>query len=145
MNIWGQKSTFCMVIAIFVNKAYHQHIRGYNFPPRTTPQKNSEPMLWVIFRGSPLFLAVSGHSFWKRQLFSLNNFFRLWPEHGQNYEMIVFWPKISVFGQKNPIFAVQTQFWSMAHLEPSERLFISHVGSNFSTFRSRVMAVQKNG
>ena len=62
LDIWGQKSIFCIVIAIFVNGAYHKYTRGYNFPIRTTPQKNSDPMLWVIFRGSPLFLAVSGHS-----------------------------------------------------------------------------------
>ena len=49
-----------MVIAIFVNRAYHQYTRGYNFPIRTTPQKNSVSELGVYFWGSPLFLAVLG-------------------------------------------------------------------------------------
>ena len=30
---------FCMVIAIFVNRAYHQYAWGYNFPIRVTPKK----------------------------------------------------------------------------------------------------------
>ena len=51
-----------MVIAIFVNLTYHQHAWGYNFPIRTTPKKNSISKLGVIFRGSPPFLALSGHS-----------------------------------------------------------------------------------
>ena len=50
------------VIAIFVNGAYHKYTQGYNFPIRTTPKKISVSELGVIFRGSPLFLAVSGHS-----------------------------------------------------------------------------------
>ena len=54
------KSIFCMVIAIFVNGAYHQYTRGYNFPIRTAPKKNSVSKLGVIFRGSPLFLAALG-------------------------------------------------------------------------------------
>ena len=44
LDIWDQKSTFCIVIAIFVNRAYHQYARGYKF----------------IFQDSPMFLAVSG-------------------------------------------------------------------------------------
>ena len=51
-----------MVIAIFVNRAYHQYTRCYNFPIRTTPKKISVSKLGVIFWGSPLFLAVFGHS-----------------------------------------------------------------------------------
>ena len=46
LDIWGQKSIFCMVIAIFVNRAYHQYTRGYNFPIRTTPKEN-------LFRADP--------------------------------------------------------------------------------------------
>ena len=49
-----------MVIAIFVNRAYHKYTRGYNFPIRITPKKISISELGVIFRGSPLFLAVLG-------------------------------------------------------------------------------------
>ena len=51
-----------MVIAIFVNRAYHKYTRGYNFPIRTTPKKISVSEQWVIFWGSPLFLALSGYS-----------------------------------------------------------------------------------
>ena len=51
-----------MVIAIFVNGAYHKYTRGYNFPIRTTQKKISVSELGVIFQGSPLFLALSGHS-----------------------------------------------------------------------------------
>ena len=51
-----------MVIAIFVNRAYHKYTRGYNFPIRTTPKKISVSGLGVIFWGSPLFWAVFGHS-----------------------------------------------------------------------------------
>ena len=40
--IFGAKSLFfCMVIAIFVNRAYHKNTRGYNFSNQTTPQRNS--------------------------------------------------------------------------------------------------------
>ena len=49
-----------MVIAIFVNRAYHQYARDYNFPIWTIPKKISVSELWVIFWGSPLFLAVLG-------------------------------------------------------------------------------------
>ena len=51
-----------MVITIFVHRAYHQYARGYNFPIQTTPKKISVSELGVIFWGSPLFLAVFGHS-----------------------------------------------------------------------------------
>ena len=51
-----------MVIAIFVNRAYHNYTQGYNFPIQTTPKKISISELGVIFRGSPLFLALLGHS-----------------------------------------------------------------------------------
>ena len=43
-----------------VNGAYNHYTRGYNFPIQTTPKKISISELWVIFRGSPLFLAVLG-------------------------------------------------------------------------------------
>ena len=42
--------------------AYHRYTRGYNFPIGTTPKKISVSELGVIFWGSPLFLAVFGHS-----------------------------------------------------------------------------------
>jgi len=51
-----------MVNAIFVNRAYHKYTRGYNFPIWTIPKKIFVSELGVIFRGSPLILAVLGHS-----------------------------------------------------------------------------------
>ena len=39
LNIWGQKSFFCLVIAIFVDGANDHYTRGYNFPIGTTPKK----------------------------------------------------------------------------------------------------------
>ena len=61
MGIWGQKSIFCLVIAIFVDGTNDHYTRGYNFPIGTTPKKFSVSELGVIFWGSPLFLAVFGH------------------------------------------------------------------------------------
>ena len=59
--IFGAKSQFfCLVIAIFVNGANNHYTWGYNFSIGTTPKKISE--LGGIFWGSPLFLAVFGHS-----------------------------------------------------------------------------------
>ena len=60
LDIWGQKSIFCIVIAIFVNGAYNHYTRGNSFPIRTTPKKNSVSEQWVIFRDSPQFLALLG-------------------------------------------------------------------------------------
>ena len=61
LDIWGKNgSIFCMVIAIFVNKAYHQYAWGYNFHIRTNPKKISVTELGIIFQGSPLFLALLG-------------------------------------------------------------------------------------
>ena len=40
LDIWGQGSIFCLVIAIFVDATYDHYTRGYNFPIRTTPKKN---------------------------------------------------------------------------------------------------------
>ena len=61
LDIWGQKSIFCLVIAIFVDGANDHYTRGSNFPIGTTPKKFSVSELGVIFWGSPLFLAVFGH------------------------------------------------------------------------------------
>ena len=58
LDIWGQKSIFCLVIAIFVDGTNDHYTRGYNFPIGTTPKKNSVSELGVIFWGSPLFLAI---------------------------------------------------------------------------------------
>ena len=50
------------MIAIFVDGTNDHYTRGYNFPIGTTPKKISVSELGVIFWGSPLFLAVFGHS-----------------------------------------------------------------------------------
>ena len=156
IRILGRKVNFLYGNCNFFQEGISQVCRGYNFPIWITPKKISVSELCVIFRGSPLFLAVPGHSpitiiitfnfgpfstklggtvrvikkmtqndngpgpgwnyretavftfgrkvffgqkwvltqkitqnflrdwylFGKRQLFSLNNFFRSWPEHG---------------------------------------------------------------
>jgi len=46
---------FCLVIAIFVDGANDHYTWGYNFPIGTTPKKNSDSELGVIFWGSPVF------------------------------------------------------------------------------------------
>ena len=53
LDIWGQKSIFCIVIAIFVNGANDHYTRGYNFPIQNTPKKKSVSELGVIFWGLP--------------------------------------------------------------------------------------------
>ena len=57
LDIWGQKSIFCLVIAIFVDGTNDHYTRSSNFPIGTTPKKISVSELGVIFWGSPLFLA----------------------------------------------------------------------------------------
>ena len=54
------------MIAIFVDGTNDHYTRGYNFPIGTTPKKFSVSELGVIFWGSPLFLAVFGHSHVRR-------------------------------------------------------------------------------
>merc|ERR1712004_409114 len=61
LDIWGQKSIFCLMIAIFVDGTNDHYTQGYNFPIGTTPKKISVSELGVIFWGSPLLLAVFGH------------------------------------------------------------------------------------
>ena len=60
MKIWifWAKSQFIVLEVQY--RAYDKYTRGYNFHIRTTPQKISVSEQWVIFRGSPLFLAVLG-------------------------------------------------------------------------------------
>ena len=50
------------MIAIFVDGTNDHYTRGSNFPIGTTPKKFSFSELGVIFWGSPLFLAIFGHS-----------------------------------------------------------------------------------
>ena len=50
---WAKSQFFCFGIAIFVNSAYHQYTRGYNYPIQSAPQKKSVSEIWVIFRGGP--------------------------------------------------------------------------------------------
>ena len=51
-NIWPKMT----------KNGYDQYTQGYNFPIWTTPKKISISMLWVIFQGSPRFLAILGDS-----------------------------------------------------------------------------------
>ena len=60
LNIWGQKPIFGFGITIFVHRAYHQYTIGYNIPIGITPKKISVSEVWVIFQGSPRFLAILG-------------------------------------------------------------------------------------
>ena len=53
---------FAYVTLIKYTFYYYYYTRGYNFPIGTTPKKISVSELGVIFWGSPLFLAVFGHS-----------------------------------------------------------------------------------
>ena len=53
---------FAYVTLIKYTYYYYYYTRGYNFPIGTTPKKISVSELGVIFWGSPLFLAVFGHS-----------------------------------------------------------------------------------
>ena len=39
LDKWGKKPIFCMVIAIFVDRAYNKYARGYNFPIWSTLTK----------------------------------------------------------------------------------------------------------
>ena len=59
--IFGAKSNFLFLIAIFINRAYHQYTQGHNFDIRTPPKKFRFRSIGH-FRGSPRFLAFSGHS-----------------------------------------------------------------------------------
>ena len=58
--IFGAKSQILYGNRDFVNRAYQQYAPGYNIPIRTSPKRILASELWVILRGSPLFLAVSG-------------------------------------------------------------------------------------
>ena len=54
--------------------------------------------------------------FGQRQLFSLNNFFRSWPEHGESPKVTAFFLAQNFgFWPKNPIFAIRPQFSLMTH------------------------------
>ena len=55
LDIWGQKSIFCLVIAIFVDGANDHYTRGYNFPLRTTPKKFPFPNYWSVSGAHPGF------------------------------------------------------------------------------------------
>ena len=53
----GQKSFFCLGIAIFVNRTYHQYTRGYNFPIWTDPKKfpfRRYGSFWAILGQKPV-------------------------------------------------------------------------------------------
>ena len=143
LDIWGQKSIFCLVIAIFVDGANDHYTRGYNFPIGTTPKKFSVSELGVIFWGSPLFLAVFGHSHVRRATTlnfgpistKLGGIVRAikkmtqkdnGPGPGRNYgETAVF-----TFGQK-VFFLAKNGFWSKKSLKISEETDIYLEKGNF--------------
>merc|ERR1719150_1963202 len=58
----GPKVNFLFSDRDFVDGTNDHYTRGSNFPIRTTPKKFSVSELGVIFWGSPLFLAIFGHS-----------------------------------------------------------------------------------
>ena len=62
IRILGRKVNFLYGNCNFFQEGISQVCRGYNFPIWITPKKISVSELCVIFRGSPLFLAVFGHS-----------------------------------------------------------------------------------
>merc|ERR1712016_67313 len=55
LDIWGQKSIFCIVIAIFVDGTNDHYTRGYNFPIGTTPKKFPFPGWGSFFGAHPCF------------------------------------------------------------------------------------------
>merc|ERR1712147_320828 len=55
LDIWGQKSIFCLVIAIFVDRTNDHYTRGYNFPIGTTPKKFRFPSYGSFFGAHPCF------------------------------------------------------------------------------------------
>ena len=106
-----------LVIAIFVNLAYHQYARGYNFPIRTTPKKISVSELGVIFRGSPLFLALSGHSHVRG--ISTLNFGPISTKLGGTVRAIKKWPRRTT----DPVRAGITE--KRAFLRSAEKWFLA--------------------
>ena len=62
MLFWPKKLDISGKKSISVNRGYHKYTGGYHFPIWNTHKKNSISELGVIFRGSPLFLALLGHS-----------------------------------------------------------------------------------
>ena len=62
IGIFRAKSQLFVLKSRFLPTGHITSIPGATTFPFRPPQKNSVSELWVIFRGSPLFLAVSGHS-----------------------------------------------------------------------------------
>ena len=117
LDIWGKKSIFCMVITIFVNKVYHKYTRSYTFPIWTTPKKISVSELGVIFWGSPLFLAVLGHSHFRG--ISTLNFGPFSTKLGGTVRAIKKWPRMTMdpiragISEKRPfLHSAEVFFWS---------------------------------
>ena len=55
LDIWGQKSIFCLVIAIFVDGTNDHYTRGYNFPIGSTPKKFPFPSYGSFLGLIPVF------------------------------------------------------------------------------------------
>ena len=101
LELWGKKPIFCIVIAIFVNGAFHQYTRGYNFPIRTTLRK---------FR-----YQARGHFSGLTPVFGPFGPFPRQNMVNPKKWTLFFGPKISVFGQKSNL-AIRPKFWLMTHL-----------------------------
>ena len=117
LDIWGQKSIFCLVIAIFVDGTNDHYTRGYNFPIGTTPKKFSVSELGVIFWGSPLFLAVFGHSHVRRA--TTLNFGPISTKLGGIVRVIKKWPRRTT----DPVRAGITE--KRAFLRSAEKWFLA--------------------
>ena len=98
------------MIAIFVDGTNDHYTRGSNFPIGTTPKKFSVSELGVIFWGSPLFLAVFGHSHFRGA--TTLNFGPISTKLGGTVRAI------KKMTQKDPVLKIQfgppnTNFWSV--------------------------------
>ena len=96
LDIWGQKSIFCLVIAIFVDGPNDHYTWGYNFPIGTTPKKFCFWDRSQYFRLGP---------FLKNRMTILTQDFNVF-----NLSMVIveyrvlFWQKLT---EKRPIFQKQ--------------------------------------
>ena len=117
LDIWGQKSIFCLVIAIFVDGTNDHYTRGSNFPIGTTPKKFSVSELGVIFWGSPLFLAVFGHSHVRGA--TTLNFGPISTKLGGTVRAIKKWPRRTT----DPVRAGITEKWAFLRL--AEKWFLA--------------------
>ena len=62
IGIFGAKSQFFVLESRYLSTGHITSMPGLQLSHSDHPEKISVSVLWVIFRGSPLVLAVSGHS-----------------------------------------------------------------------------------